>query len=40
MDNSDIADITGATYTYLLNGLTAEQNWTGLFQKGDRIRLR
>jgi CopA family copper-resistance protein len=40
MDPTDIADVTGATYTYLLNGQNAEQNWTGLFQAGERVRLR
>ncbi|WP_373480696.1 copper resistance system multicopper oxidase [Geminocystis sp.] len=40
MDSSDIADVTGATYTYLLNGKTADKNWTGIFQQGDKIRLR
>jgi CopA family copper-resistance protein len=40
MDPSDIADVTGATYTYLMNGLTAKNNWTGIFTKGDKIRLR
>lgn len=37
---TDIADVTGATYTYLMNGLHPEGNWTGLFQPGERIRLR
>ncbi len=40
MDPTDIADITGATYTYLINGLGPEDNWTGLFRPGERIRLR
>lgn len=40
MDPTDIADITGHTYTYLLNGLSPADNWTGLFRPGDRIRLR
>lgn len=37
---TDIADVTGATYTYLMNGLHPEGNWTGLFTPGERIRLR
>jgi len=37
---SDIADITGATYTYLVNGQGPESNWTGLFEPGERVRLR
>ena len=40
MDSSDIADVTGATYTYLLNGKTTDKNWTGIFQQGDKVRLR
>ncbi len=40
MDPTDIADITGATYTYLINGMAASSNWTGLFKPGERVRLR
>jgi CopA family copper-resistance protein len=40
MTPTDIADVTGATYTYLLNGNTPNANWTGLFQPGERVRLR
>lgn len=40
MDPTDIADVTGATYTYLLNGTAPEDNWTGLFRDGERVRLR
>ncbi|MGB3402290.1 MAG: copper resistance system multicopper oxidase [Microcoleaceae cyanobacterium] len=40
MDPADIADVTGATYTYLMNGLTPDSNWTGLFQPGNKVRLR
>lgn len=40
MDPTDIADVTGALYTYLLNGRSAHQNWTALFKPGERIRLR
>lgn len=40
MDPTDIADVTGSTYTYLLNGQSAEQNWTALFKPGERIRMR
>jgi CopA family copper-resistance protein len=40
MDPTDIADVTGATFTYLLNGKSARENWTGLFGPGERIRLR
>lgn len=40
MSPRDIADVTGATYTYLMNGVHPEANWTGLFTPGERIRLR
>jgi CopA family copper-resistance protein len=40
MSPTDLADISGATYTYLLNGQAPDGNWTGVFQPGERIRLR
>lgn len=40
MDPTDFADVTGSTYTYLMNGLPSERNWTGLFRPGERVRLR
>ncbi|PTD25007.1 copper resistance system multicopper oxidase [Sphingomonas fennica] len=40
MDPTDIADVTGATYTYLVNGHGPAENWTGLFRPGERVRLR
>jgi len=40
MDPTDIADITGLTYTYLVNGHGPQENWTGLFRPGERVRLR
>lgn len=40
MSPADIADVTGATYTYLMNGNTPLRNWTGLFEPGERVRLR
>ena len=40
MDPTDIADVTGATYHYLMNGKTGGQNWTGLFRPGEKVRLR
>ncbi|WP_204101982.1 MULTISPECIES: copper resistance system multicopper oxidase [Spirulina sp. CCY15215] len=40
MDPTDIADVTGATYTYLMNGLPPDSNWTALFQPGNKVRLR
>ena len=40
MKQSDISDVTGAAYTFLMNGNTPEQGWNGLFKRGERIRLR
>ncbi len=40
MSPRDILDVTGATYTYLLNGNSPNTNWTGIFKSGERIRLR
>lgn len=40
MDPRDIADVNGTTYTYLINGHGPEENWTGLFRPGERVRLR
>ena len=40
MNPTDLADVTGATYTYLMNGHTPAGNWTGLFHPGERVRLR
>ncbi|MHA7840018.1 MAG: copper resistance system multicopper oxidase, partial [bacterium] len=40
MDPTDIADVTGATYTYLMNGHSPDENWTALARPGERVRLR
>ncbi len=40
MSDRDIADVTGYSYTYLMNGQTPEDNWTGLFKSGEKLRLR
>ncbi|NBS26541.1 MAG: copper resistance system multicopper oxidase [Gammaproteobacteria bacterium] len=40
MNPTDISDVTGSTYTYLTNGLSPAENWTGLFRKGEKVRLR
>ncbi|MEN2393362.1 copper resistance system multicopper oxidase [Pseudomonas halotolerans] len=40
MNPTDLADVSGATYTYLMNGQTPDMNWTGLFKPGERLRLR
>ena len=40
MNPTDLADISGYTYTYLMNGVTPAGNWTGLFRAGEKLRLR
>ena len=40
MDPTDISDVTAAAYTYLINGHSPAENWTGLFKPGERVRLR
>lgn len=40
MDPTDIADVNGSTYTYLINGHGSQENWTGIFVPGERVRLR
>jgi len=40
MSPADLADVSGATYTYLTNGTAPAGNWTGLFTPGERVRLR
>ncbi|MDO8678621.1 MAG: copper resistance system multicopper oxidase [Acidobacteriota bacterium] len=40
MNPTDLSDVTGHTYTHLMNGVTPDGNWTGLFKPGERVRLR
>lgn len=40
MDPTDISDVTGITYSFLINGHGTLENWTGLFSPGERVRLR
>ncbi|MFS2096292.1 copper resistance system multicopper oxidase [Pseudomonas sp. Pseusp11] len=40
MNPTDLADVSGATYTYLMNGQAPNMNWTGLFRPGEKLRLR
>lgn len=40
MDPSGIQEPTGEAFTYLMNGKRADENWTGLFRPGERVRLR
>ena len=38
MLKTDLSDVTG--YTFLVNGQTPQQNWTGAFKTGEKVRLR
>ncbi len=38
MDPTDLADV--GHYSFLMNGKTAAEHWTGLFKAGERVRLR
>ena len=40
MNPTDLADVSAMTYTYLMNGHAPAGNWTGLFDAGERVRLR
>ncbi|MDF9620989.1 copper resistance system multicopper oxidase [Pseudomonas entomophila] len=40
MSPTDLADISAASYTYLLNGQPPDGNFTCLFQPGETVRLR
>jgi CopA family copper-resistance protein len=40
MSPTDIMDVTGATYTFLVNGHPPAANWTAPFHPGERVRLR
>jgi len=40
MSDRDLSDVTGYTYTYLMNGVTPDDGWLGLFKRGEKVRLR
>ena len=40
MDPSDLADVSASAYTYLMNGAPPLRNWTALFARGEKVRLR
>ncbi|HZY53019.1 MAG TPA: copper resistance system multicopper oxidase, partial [Reyranella sp.] len=40
MSPTDIMDVSGATYTFLMNGQSPAANWTALFAPGENVRLR
>ncbi len=40
MNPTDLGDVSGATYTYLINGASPSANWTAIAKAGERVRLR
>jgi CopA family copper-resistance protein len=40
MSQTDLSDVTGYTYTYLMNGVSPDQGWLALWTPGEKIRLR
>jgi CopA family copper-resistance protein len=40
MSQRDLSDVTGYTYTYLMNGQSPADGWMGLFKSGEKVRLR
>ena len=40
MTDRDLSDVTGYTYTYLMNGQNPATNFKALFKNGEKIRLR
>ena len=40
MSQRDLSDVTGYTYTYLMNGVTPSDGWVGMFDKGEKVRIR
>ncbi|TAA12075.1 copper resistance system multicopper oxidase [Pseudoxanthomonas winnipegensis] len=40
MTPSDLSDVNGHTYTYLMNGTTPAANWSGEFRPGEKVLLR
>ena len=40
MSDRDISDVTGYTYTYLMNGASPDPGWIGLFSRNEKVRLR
>jgi len=40
MSDRDLSDVTGYTYTFLMNGRAPVDGWTGLFKRGEKVRLR
>ena len=40
MSDRDLSDVSGATYTYLMNGLSPNAHWRAVVDSGKKVRLR
>lgn len=40
MSDTDLSDVTGRTYTFLMNGETPSSGWVGRFNQGEKVLLR
>ena len=40
MSDTDLSDVTGRTYTFLMNGETPASGWVGQFKRGEKVLLR
>lgn len=40
MNPTDVLDVSGYAYTYLMNGAAPADNWTATFVRGEKVRLR
>lgn len=40
MSDTDLSDVTGRIYTFLMNGETPASGWVGQFKKGEKVLLR
>jgi len=40
MSQRDLSDVTGYTYTYLMNNKTPREGWRGIFKPGEKVLLR
>lgn len=40
MSQTDLSDVSGYTYSFLMNGVTPSEGWQGLFKKGEKVLLR
>jgi len=40
MSDTDLSDVTGRVYTFLMNGETPASGWVGQFKRGEKVLLR